>query len=153
MAPAPHLAPAGEAKTVEGFYNSVRFLERRRLGGRHPDHLAIVVDDKVETLEAVDCSRSENNTAVSMGPRGRVEAFGQKRTRFRGPDHLLSAVEGKVKVPKANRRFGGPIGIAVGHPEPGEFVENVQGPYLVHQLSMFRTTAPTSKFLCAHSRL
>jgi hypothetical protein len=26
----------------------------------------------------------------------------------------------------------------------------VQGPYLAHQLSVFRTSPPTNKFLCAH---
>jgi hypothetical protein len=45
------------------------------------------------------------------------------------------------------------VTIIVGHPEPGEFVENAQSPYMARQLSVFRTCAPTSKFLCACSGL
>jgi hypothetical protein len=52
-----------------------------------------------------------------------------------------------------DRRFGDPIGIATDHLEPRKSVENVQGPYLVRQLLVFQTAAPTSKFLCAHSEL
>jgi hypothetical protein len=43
--------------------------------------------------------------------------------------------------------------IIAGHLGPRRFIKNVQGPYLARQLLVFRTSALTSKFLCAHSGL
>jgi hypothetical protein len=51
--------------------------------------------------------------------------------------------------------LGGPnyATVVAGHLEPREFVENAQVPYVAHQLSVFQTSTPTCKFLCARSRL
>jgi hypothetical protein len=83
------------------------------------------------------------------GARRSVETPRWKGSGFRGPDNFLFAIADEVKVPKEDHRFGISIGVMTDHMEPGEFVENVQAPYLARQLSMFRTSAPISKFLCA----
>jgi hypothetical protein len=37
----------GDTEGIEGFQDSVRALERRRLGGCRSDHIALPVDDEI----------------------------------------------------------------------------------------------------------
>jgi hypothetical protein len=69
---------------------------------------------------------------------------------FQCPNHCSPIVDDEVETPKMDGHSGGPnyAIVVIGHPEPREFVENVQDPYLTRQLSVFRTSTPTSKFVC-----
>jgi hypothetical protein len=86
---------------------------------------------------------------AAPSPCGSIETPKRKGSNFRGSGPLLIT----VKVPEAKCRLGDPIGVMDGHPEPGKIVENTQGSYLACQLPAFRTSAPTTKYLCARSRL
>jgi hypothetical protein len=74
---------------------------------------------------------------------------------FRGPDHCSPIVDDEVETPKMGGRFEdlNYATMVADHPEPGEFIENAQGPNLARQLTVFWNSAPTSKFLCACPRL
>jgi hypothetical protein len=78
-------------------------------------------------LEAVEASSNVKQVA-------RLGNWG-----FWGLDHRPSVVDDEVKTPKTYGRSRGPnyATIVVGHPEPEEFVKNMQGPYLARQLSVF----------------
>jgi hypothetical protein len=54
-----------------------------------------------------------------------------------GPNHCSLAVDDEVKTFETNARSGGPNYIVARHPEFGEVIEDMQGPYLARQLSVF----------------
>jgi hypothetical protein len=61
---------------------------------------------------------------------------------FRGPNHLPFVVEDEVETPETDGHPKGTDDVVASHPDLGEGdVKNMQGPYLAHQLSVFRTSS------------
>lgn len=72
--PSPLTSPArGKAKATQGLQDRAGALERRRPSGRHFDRIALLIDDKIEVLEADARSRGVVDAGIAAAPRGRTE--------------------------------------------------------------------------------
>lgn len=80
----------------------------------------------------LEASKASNDVSQTL-PRGGLG--------FGAPNHFPLVTDDEVKTPETDGRSGGPNDVVDGHPDLGEEdVKNMQGPYMVHQLSVFRTS-------------
>jgi hypothetical protein len=72
--PSPLASPAwGEAKATQGLQDHAGALGWRRPSGRHSDRISLLIDDKIEVLEADARSRGVVDARTTAVPRGRTE--------------------------------------------------------------------------------
>lgn len=87
----------GEAESNEGFPNGVGVLGQRGSGGRHSDHIARPVDEKIEASEANGRFGGAVDAVAAAGPYDRVET----------PQWKGQASEALSALPRRRRRSRG----------------------------------------------